>query len=63
MRIWTVRLKKTVSPSEGLIEGAIVALRTQQDTYDYAELQRAVKCNGKWRFTDDIWSDDYWEWK
>lgn len=62
MKVWTVRLKRTVSPNEGLIEGLALSVTTQQNNHDYAELQKAVKANTNWRSTGGIWSDSWWDW-
>ena len=62
MKVWTVRLKRTVSPNEGLIEGLTLSVTTQQNNHDYYELQKAVKANTNWRSTGGIWSDTYWDW-
>jgi len=62
MKVWTVRLKRTVSPNEGLIEGLTLSVTTQQNNHDYAELQKAVKANTNWRSTGGIWSDSWWDW-
>ena len=35
MRIWTVKLKRTASSSQGLIEGLTVSVTTQQNCHDY----------------------------
>ena len=62
MKVWTVRLKRTVSPNEGLVEGLTLSVTTQQNNHDYAELQKAVKANTNWRSTGGIWSDSWWDW-
>ena len=62
MKVWTVRLKRTVSPNEGLVEGLTLSVTTQQNNHDYAELQKAVKANTNWRSAGGIWSDSWWDW-
>lgn len=62
MKVWSVRLKRTVSPNEGLVEGLTLSVTTQQNNHDYAELQKAVKANTNWRSTGGIWSDSWWDW-
>lgn len=62
-RIWTVRLKKDISPYHGLIEGLTIQVTTQQNVHDYPSLRRAlidagydVKNQGGWE------SDTFWDW-
>ena len=41
MKIWTVKLKRTASPTQGLIEGLTVSVTTQQNCHDYPSLRKA----------------------
>lgn len=42
MRIWTVRLKRTINASAGLAEGFTIQVQTQQNSPSYPDLEKAL---------------------
>ena len=62
-KCWHVRLKRTISPSIGLVEGVTLQVITQGESHNYADLRKAlmnagydVSHSGGWE------SDSYWDW-
>lgn len=62
-RCWTIRLKRDISPSQGLVKGlTLFNVVTQQDCHDYPTLRKALRAAG---YSDQIGgcdNDTYWEW-
>ena len=64
MKIWTVRLKRSASPSQGLIEGLTVSVTTQQNCHDYPSPRKALNDSGtNVDSVGGIWTDDWWDWR
>ncbi|WP_100356207.1 hypothetical protein [Prevotella intermedia] len=62
MRIWTVRLKRTINPSAGLAEGFTIQVQTQQNSPCYPDLEKALKSAGITAGIGGCASDYYWDW-
>lgn len=62
-RIWTVKLKRDVSPSLGLLKGLTVQVMTQQNSHDYPTLRQAL-INAGYDVKNQcgFYNDDYWDW-
>lgn len=65
-KYWTVRLKRTISPSVGLVEGFKIQVMTQQNCHDYPSLYNALADAGFDRscgcHVGGCLNDTYWEW-
>ena len=55
MRIWTVRLKRTINASAGLAEGFTIQVQTQQNSPSYPDAGITAGIGG-------CASDYYWDW-
>ena len=64
IKIWTVKLKRAASPTQGLVEGLTVSVTTQQNCHDYPSLRKALNDSGlNVDSVGGIWTDDYWDWR
>lgn len=62
-RIWTVKLKRNVSPSLGLLKGLTVQVMTQQNSHDYPTLRQAlINAGYDVKNQGGFYNDDYWDW-
>lgn len=63
-RIWTVRLKKDLLPSYGIVKGLTIQVTTQQNSHDYPSLRQALIDAGYeiMKSQGGHWNDAYWDW-
>lgn len=63
-RCWNVRLKKTINPQRGLVEGVTFQVITQSNSHDYYLLEKAIAAAGYGTCViGGCESDNWWDWQ
>ena len=62
-KCWNVRLKKTINPSIGLVEGITIQVISQGEGRYYPDLRKALMNAGYDVSHSGGWEDDsHWDW-